>query len=124
MAQSKHREVPHNVLQEYLEALADGTPHRRSRLEKLLVSYAELQYRLRGGSRCALCRSSVRLVLPVKVERADGSTVEYACLCTRCLESEKAQSRKVTMTVGKGTVAYTAKKEDKPATRKFRAYGT
>ncbi len=117
------KNLPHNVLQEYLEALADGVPHPGSRKEKVLLSYAELQYQLRGGGKCAVCRTPVRHVLPVKVERRDGSTMEFSCLCRRCLEAEKAQSCRLTILIGDHELEYTPSDSEKPPTRKFRAYG-
>jgi bacterioferritin-associated ferredoxin len=96
------------ALQEYLEAIAEEheMPSRRNR--QLLLSYAELQFKLRGGSQCAVCRASVRHVLPVKVERLDGQEVDYSCLCTRCIEAEKSVARKVILKIGEATVEHVA----------------
>ncbi len=52
---------------------------------ELLRWYAELQFRLGAGGRCAECRSHVRHALPVRVEMPDGAVREFPCLCTRCL---------------------------------------
>ena len=100
------------ALQEYLEALAqsEDLPTRRKR--NLLLSYAELQYKLRGGSRCAVCNTPVRHVVPVLVERGNGMEVRYSCLCTRCLEAEKAVSRKVVLRIGQAVVEYVASGRD------------
>src|SRR5262249_14825545 len=90
----------------YLEALSDeGTLSSRRNWHRLL-SYAEFQFKLRGGSRCAVCRATVRYVLPVKVERADGMRIDYPCLCTRCLVAEKAMSKRVVLNVGALTVEH------------------
>ncbi len=116
--------MPHNVLQEYLEALAEGikrgpTVHK----QKALISYAEVQYRLKGGGRCAVCHAAVRHKIPVTAEHVDGTIAEFACLCTRCLEAEKVLSRKVDLKVGEAHVEYVRADED-PHTRKFRAYSS
>ena len=94
------------ALQEYLESLAhdDDVPTRRKR--NLLVSFAELQYKLRGGSHCAVCNTPVRHVIPVMVERTDNSEVRYPCLCTRCLEAERIESKRVVLRIGEATVEY------------------
>ncbi|MGZ4788088.1 MAG: hypothetical protein ACXVZX_06185 [Terriglobales bacterium] len=100
------------ALQEYLEALADGDelPSRRHR--NLLLSYAELQYKLRGGSRCAVCNTPVRHVVPVVAERGDGTKVAYPCLCTRCLEAEKAVSLRVVLRIGQAVVEHVSNGRD------------
>lgn len=94
------------ALQEYLEALAEGETLPTRRQRNLLVSYAELLYKVRGGSRCAMCNTPVRHVVPVTVERGDGSTATYPCLCTRCLEAEKAVSLRVVLRIGEATVEH------------------
>jgi hypothetical protein len=114
--------LPHNVLQEFLEAIAEPEERPGKRKWKALTSYAELQYKTRGGGRCAICRSSVRHVLPVTVEHTDGSVVQHDGLCTRCLEAEKAQAKKVTIKVGNTSLEYTAEERKGPKTKKFRAY--
>jgi hypothetical protein len=100
------------ALQEYLEALAEGeeVPSRRQRT--LLLSYAELQYKVRGGSRCAVCHTPVRYVVPASVERGDGSRLTYPCLCTRCLEAEKAVSMRVTLRIGEAVIEHVANGRD------------
>ncbi len=119
-ASSKHP-VPHNVLQEYLESLADsGQPDRK--LEKVLNSYAELQFRLNGGGHCAVCHATVRHVVPVRVEHTDGSVSDFQCLCTRCLEAERAQSSRVVLTVGKASLVYTPGAKNAPKTQTFTAF--
>ena len=120
MADRRSKDIPHNVLQDYLESLAETGGHPDQRLEKILGSYAELQYRLNGGGHCSVCRAAVRHVLPVRVEHSDGSISDFECLCTRCLQAERAQSDKVTLTVGKAVLVYTPG-EEKPRTQKFKA---
>lgn len=113
------RNVPENVVQDYLESLAETNVHPSKRLKKVLVAYAELRYRLIGGSRCKLCGASVRHVIPVKAQHADGTTSEFSCLCTRCLEAERAISDRVTLTVGKAILVY--ERAIPPKTYKFAA---
>ncbi len=121
--EQKHRPVPHNVLQEYLEALAEGIADGpTARQQKALLSFAELQYQLKGGGRCSICRASVRHVLPVKAEHTDGTIAEYRCLCTRCLEGERSVSERVTLTVGNARLEYTTNTHTKPITKTFRAF--
>jgi len=100
------------ALDEYLEVLAEGgdIPARRKR--NLLLSYAELRYKLRGGSRCAVCNAPVRHIVPVFVERKNGTELKYSCLCTRCLEAEKAVARRVVLRIGEATIEYVASGRD------------
>lgn len=102
------KKVPARFLQEYLEVLAGAQAYQVSNLRNwdLLRSYAELQYKLNGGGRCAMCRAHVRHVIPAQVERADGTTQDYACLCTRCFEGERALARRVIMQMGEARVEY------------------
>ena len=123
MTTSRKRPMPHNVLQEYLQALADSADEGHSiRQQKILLSYAELQYRLHGGGRCSMCRASVRHVLPVTVEHPDGTIAEFGCLCTRCLEGERVVSNRVTLTIGRAHLEYTTSYDGRRP-RSFRAYG-
>jgi hypothetical protein len=94
--------LSHKVLQDYFEALADSPeqPSSKQRARQLLASYAELRYRLSGGSRCPLCRAHVRHVVPVTVYRKDGSIAHFTCLCHRCLEGERAEAEKLEMRIG------------------------
>jgi hypothetical protein len=92
--------------QEYLEVLAEKRYPTPARRYQLMVSYAELQFRLHGGSRCSICHAHVRHVLPVSTEHQDGSRNEFSCLCLRCLQAEKAISRKVILRAGKTAVEY------------------
>lgn len=96
------------ALQEYLETLAqEGTmPARRKR--DLLLSYAELRYKIEGGSHCAICNAPVRHLVPVVAERVEGEKMRYPCLCTRCLEAEKAVSRRVVLSIGEASIEYSA----------------
>ena len=115
MREPSHKNpVPHNVLQEYLESLADTGLHPDRRLEKVLNSYAELQFRLHGGGHCAICHAAVRHVLHVRVEHQDGSVSDFQCLCARCLEAERVQSDRVTLTIGKAALVYTPNGKQRP----------
>ena len=124
MTTSRKTPLPHNVLQEYLQALADSVDEGPSaRQQKILLSYAELQYQLHGGGRCSMCRASVRHVLPVTAEHTDGTIAEFGCLCTRCLEGERVVSNRVTLTIGRARLEYTTSYGG-PQPRSFRAYAT
>ncbi len=121
MARGHRPALPHNVLQEYLQSLAEGADAGPTeRQQKLLHAYAELQYQLRGGGRCSACRASVRHVLPVRAEHADGTIAEYVCLCARCLEAERVISERVILTVGKAQLEYT-RSSARPTARTFSA---
>lgn len=89
------------ALDEYLAAL-DGAsslvlPEKK---RVLLRAYAEFRYQLQGGTHCVTCRAHVRHVMTVEVRRPDGSTRQFAALCTRCLEGEKPLAESVTLRVG------------------------
>ena len=107
---------PHH-LQEYLEAVAQSAslaPTEAQRL--LLLSFAELQFRVRGGSHCVLCGTHVRHVLPVEARQKDGLVFRYSCLCTRCLAGEVASAAQVTSRVGDAVIEHKHKSAaDAPA---------
>ncbi len=119
MRRGESKDVPQNVLQEFLESLSEANTPPNRRQQKILESYAELQFRINGGGHCSVCHASVRHVLPVQVEHRDGSVKKFECLCTRCLEAERVLSKRVTLTVGKAVVVYTPGKSE-PRTQKFR----
>ncbi len=107
MIPDKPQGVPTRVLQEYLEALAECASARpEQRAEKLLLSFAELQFQRKGGGRCAVCKTTVRHVLAVRAEREPGLVLEYACLCARCLQAERALSTRVVLSLGQARVTY------------------
>jgi hypothetical protein len=99
-------ELEGDLLQRYLEtlALAKDIQSANLRNRKLLSCYAEVQFVLHGGRRCPVCHAHVRHVLPVIAEHIDGGTVEFACLCTRCFEAERAISRTITTHLGRARV--------------------
>jgi len=92
--------------QEYLEAVIAAQQFQQSNVRTwtLLQCYAEFQFRLNGGGHCAVCRATVRHVIPVTVCRATGEVDEYACLCTRCYEGERARSVKIIQKIGEARV--------------------
>lgn len=92
--------------QEYLEAVVRAQQFSVSNLRhwNLIQCYAEFQYRLNGGGRCAECKASVRHVIPVIAVRNDGSEDTYSCLCTRCYEGERANSARMVMTIGEARI--------------------
>jgi hypothetical protein len=119
----KNRHHP-QVLQDYLEALADSAAAAAPSGKKLLFGYAELKYRMEGGGRCTLCRAPVRHVVPVFSRRDDGQSVAYDCLCQRCLLGEVALATEVEQRIGAARVRYTRHSADEqPITRTFVAPG-
>lgn len=107
MIPDKPQGVPAKVLQEYLETLADcASVAPAQRLERLLLSYAELQFQRKGGSKCATCGATVRHVVAVRAEREPGIVLEYACLCNRCLQAERMLSARVVLSLGQARVTY------------------
>ena len=107
MIPNKPQGVPAKVLQEYLEALAEcAAIAPAQRQERLLLSYAELRFQRQGGGRCAICQTTVRHVLRVRAEREPGVVLEYACLCNRCLQAERALSARVVLSLGQAKVTY------------------
>jgi hypothetical protein len=72
----------------------------------LIQCYAELQFKLNGGSKCPMCKAHVRHVVPIRAEHTDGTVQEFDCLCTRCFEGERAISKTVTMHLGEAAVSY------------------
>jgi hypothetical protein len=108
------------VLQDYLETLAEAAVAASPPGDKLLFGYAELKYRMAGGGKCAMCRAHVRHVVPVLAKRNTGEAMAYECLCQRCLLGEIALADEVEMRIGDASVRYTrdASKAE-PVTRTF-----
>ena len=113
-------EIPHRVLQEFLEAVAEPADRGITREERILLSFAEVQFQIRGGGKCSVCRAAVRLVIPVHSERTDGTTADFACLCTRCLTGERAVASSVTLSAGKIAIQYGSYGQSRKSTQKFR----
>jgi hypothetical protein len=109
MQEEKKKPVPAEYLQDYLEMLIDARSFAVSNLRNwsLIQCYAELQFKLNGGSKCPVCRACVRHVVSVHVEKNDGATQDYHCLCTRCFEAERATSKCVSLKLGDAAVKYT-----------------
>lgn len=90
-----------SALDEYLAALhGQSTSVLPEKKKALLGAYAEFHYQLHGGTKCTTCRAPVRHSLTVEVWRTDGTSSHYAALCTRCLEAQKANAKRVTLRVG------------------------
>lgn len=104
----KKKPVPAKFLQDYLETLVQAQSFQVSNLRNwtLIQCYAELQFKLNGGSKCPVCRAHVRHIVPVRAEKADGTAQEFTCLCTRCFEAERATSKVVIMKMGDAVVTY------------------
>ena len=116
--------VPERALQEYFQSLAESDGEDLSiKTQNLLMARAELEYQLRGGSVCSMCETAVRHIIPVLVERHDGTRVQYRCLCRRCLEAEKAVSLMVTLRLGEACVIYTREPEEGMKEISFSAAG-
>ena len=104
----KKKPIPAKYLQDYLETLVAAQSFQTSNLRNwsLIQCYAELQFKLNGGTKCPVCRAHVRHIVPVRAEKADGTAQEYKCLCTRCFEAERATSKVIIMHMGDATVTY------------------
>ena len=99
--------VSERALQEYFQVLAETADlPLPEKTRKLMMARAELEYQKRGGGDCSVCDTAVRHVIPVLVERSDGTRVQHRCLCHRCLEAEKVVSTTVTVRLGEACVIY------------------
>jgi hypothetical protein len=113
-------------LQEYLEALAESIRLAPNDAQKLLLlSFAEFQFRLRGGGRCVLCGTHVRHVLPIEARQKDGLVFQYSCLCQRCLAGEVATATAVVSRVGTAVIEHKRKSaaDAPPQGRRFHIGG-
>jgi hypothetical protein len=92
--------------QEYLEAVLAAQQFQQSNVRTwtLLQCYAEFQFRLNGGGHCAMCKATVRHIIPVTVCRVNGQVDKYSSLCTRCYEGERAISVKMIQEIGEARV--------------------
>lgn len=97
-------------MHDYLEALSRCQKDHNDEKAKyaLMCAFAELQFCIHGGAKCGVCHAHVRHVLSVAVERRDGSSREYECLCTRCFESERAVASNVAVSLGDATIRFPA----------------
>jgi hypothetical protein len=94
------------LFQEFLEHVAGVDELEPDKKRLLLNSFAELKFRLRGGSRCPLCKTHVRHVMPIYSVHLDGTERSYPCLCTRCFEGEKGLSTRIVMRLGATSLIY------------------
>ena len=113
------RQVPSWFLEGYLALIANVEesldPEERIRL--LIFHHAELNYKLLGGGRCALCNSAVRHIISITIEK-NGRETRHRCLCTRCLEGERALSQRVILRLGRAAVEYKPRPEG-PLTKRW-----
>jgi hypothetical protein len=72
------------------QALPQDAKERRN----LLLNYLDHQYRLCGSHRCEECNATVRYSMRVVSFASNGEINEYAVLCRRCIEAEKAFSKR------------------------------
>src|SRR5438270_11062559 len=105
--------VSERALQEYFEVLHESADlPLPNKTQTLMMARAELEYQLRGGAECSMCTTAVRHLIPVLVERHDGTRVQHRCLCRRCLEAAKAVSMVVTLRLGEACVIFTREPEE------------
>jgi bacterioferritin-associated ferredoxin len=103
--------IPYKInaedLEEYFAALArcSETPMDDDlKLRELMRSYAELKFRIMGGSHCGICNAHVRHVIAVESHQSSNEIKQYECLCTRCFESEKAIAERMILHLGDNCV--------------------
>lgn len=94
------------LFQEFLETIAGVDDLSFETKRRVLMSFAELKFRLRGGARCPLCKTPVRHVMPIYAVHLDGSERSYPCLCTRCFEGEKGLSSRIVVRLGATSLIY------------------
>jgi hypothetical protein len=101
------RQVPSWFFEEYLALIAnaDESLDAGERVRLLISHHAELNYQLYGGGRCSLCNAAVRHIISVTIEK-NGRETRHRCLCTRCLEGERAVSDRVVLRLGRAAVEY------------------
>ena len=112
-------------LDEYLSTLAqyaDVPSEDDEKVQELIRSYAELKFKIIGGSKCGVCRAHVRHVVPVIAQKEDGQQCRFACLCTRCFEGEKATSEKMFLEMGESRVEVKRKRATREHVRMCAAH--
>jgi hypothetical protein len=100
---SSHR-LPPWFIELYFAFLSDSkemAPELRER--QAIENHAELMFRVEGGARCCLCNSHVRHVVQVSVHK-HGLIQTHRCLCTRCIEGERASADEIVFRLGKASV--------------------
>lgn len=98
--------ISQELFQEFLEHMAGVNELAPEKKRQLLTSCAEVKFRLRGGSRCPMCKTHVRHVMPIYAVHLDGTERSYPCLCTRCFEGEKGLSSKMVVRLGATSLVY------------------
>src|SRR3982751_5596219 len=106
------RLVPLWFFQEYLALVAnfDESVDAEEHVRLLIFHHAELNYKLFGGGRCSLCNSAVRHIIGIIIGK-NGRETRHQCLCTRCLEGERAVSERVVLRLGRAAVEYKPRPE-------------
>jgi bacterioferritin-associated ferredoxin len=100
------RRLPSWLVEEYLAVLFGSEDmDSEERQREAMEHHAELNFRLNGGSKCGICRSHVRHVVQITVRK--GRDIQnYRCLCTRCLEGERAAADMVALSLGRAVITY------------------
>jgi hypothetical protein len=106
------RQVPSWFFEEYLALIANADEEldAEERVRQLISYHAELNYKLFGGGRCSLCNSAVRHIIWASIEK-NGRATRHQCLCTRCLEGERAVADRVILSLGRAAVEYKPRPE-------------
>jgi hypothetical protein len=97
-----------SVLQEFWSLLYDAahSPDALARDVSLLRAWGVFHYALYGPTQCDLCRTPVRLAIPITSTRGSGESVCYSCLCTTCAFTELERTQRITLQVGSTRVEY------------------
>jgi hypothetical protein len=98
-----------SVLQEFWSLLYDAahSPDALARDVSLLRAWGVFHFALHGPTECKLCRTPVRLAIPITSTRGSGESTCYACLCTNCAFAELERSQRIVLQVGRTRVEYT-----------------
>lgn len=75
-------------------------PAKETDRKEVLLAFAEVDHRLYGNRKCDVCHAPVRAAMRTIGIDDHGHTWEYACLCRRCHEAERAFCRKVICSIG------------------------
>lgn len=97
-----------SMLQEFWSLLYDAQHAHDtvSRNVSLLRAWGVVHYAICGSANCELCRTPVRLAIPVTSERLHGEAGRHACLCTNCTFKELESARRIVLQVGQARVEY------------------
>ncbi len=113
-----HFTISAEDLGEYLSVLdrySDVPSDNHEKVRELIRSYAELMFRIVGGSRCSMCRAHVRHVVPVITEH-QAHERRFPCLCTRCFEGEKGTAERMFLEIAGNRVEVLLPNHDAHAT--------